>query len=138
MNIDIFNIFRISIRISQTEMSLSLGSTPGGRPGAPDYFRNQKGKSPMPLNHVLLWWSEFFSAGHNFTSISMKPEPVGQIANPEVSSAFAMNYYYIPKRGDGGKRPRIDPEKLKYEREAAFSKKYLNDSLSEASFEAML
>ena len=140
MNIDIFNIFQDIDKDKPNGDELVTGINTWWQACVPDYFRNQKGKSPMPLNHVLLWWSEFFSAGHNFTSISMKLEPVGQISNPEVSTAFAMNYYYIPKRGEmeAGVRESI-PEKLKYLKgEAAFSKKFLTNKTSEASFDVML
>lgn len=140
MNIDIFNIFQDIDKDKPNGDELVTGINTWWQACVPEYYRNQKGKSPMPLNHVLLWWSEFFSAGHNFTSISMKLEPVGQISNPEVSTAFAMNYYYIPKRGEmsEGVRESI-PEKLKYlTAESAFSRKYLTNATSEASFDAMI
>lgn len=140
MNIDIFNIFQDIDKDKPNGDELVTGINTWWQASAPDYFRNQTGKSPLPLNYVLLWWSEFFSARQDFTNISKKLEPVGQISNPEVSTAFAMNYYYIPKRGEMSENTLASiPSQIEFlKAENAFARQFGSNTVSAASFESML
>ncbi|MBD5779790.1 hypothetical protein IEN85_09825 [Pelagicoccus sp. NFK12] len=140
MNIDIFNIFQDIDKDKPNGDELVTGINTWWQASAPDYFRNQTGRSPLPLNYVLLWWSEFFSARQDFTNISKKLEPVGQISNPEVSTAFAMNYYYIPKRGEMNEATRDSiPSQIEFlKAENAFARQFASNPISSASFESML
>lgn len=140
MNIDIFNIFQDIDKDKPNGDELVTGINTWWQACAPDYFRNQKGKSPLPLNYAMLWWSEFFSARQDFTNISKKLEPVGQISNPEVSTAFAMNYYYIPKRGEMSEEVRSSiPQQVEFlKAENAFARQFESNPVSQGSFAAML
>jgi hypothetical protein len=75
---------------------------------APDFHRDRKGRSPLPLNLGLMWWAPRLAESVGtperiFKSIVPIYAELGPIADPAISITFACNYYKFP-------RGRVDAE----------------------------
>lgn len=138
MNIDAFNIFQDLDRDKPNSGQLVEGINAWWKNCAPDYYRNPRGPSPLPLNFVLLWWADFFKEGHDFTNLSKKFTGLGPIIDPEISTTFALNYYSLPR---GSIRPdrevHLADMVATLKAEAAFKVQFSNP-MSLLSFEAMI
>jgi hypothetical protein len=136
--IDIFNIFQDLDRDKPNGNELITGIRTWWKCSAPQYFANPKGPSPLPLNFVLLWWATFFNEGHDLQNLQKKYTVLGPIADPEISTTFALNYYSIY-------RGKILPEKLpeletlvnRTKNEPVFRKQFRSD-VSRESFDTMI
>lgn len=110
LKIDGFSIFLALDRNPPAKPSeLHEGIKNWWKHSAPQY--NQSGRSPLPLNCVLLWWSlsinQASAAMTNFMSpAKWQLEPVGPIGKPETATIFALNYHRI-----AGGRGRVHEEK---------------------------
>ena len=66
----------------------------------PEYYTNQSGASPLPLNLVLSWWATMISEAPSdtatlFSSAKRFYEKFGNIGKPDVVTTFAVNYYSL-------------------------------------------
>jgi hypothetical protein len=138
LSIDSFNIFQDLDRDKPNGAQLVEGINAWWKNCAPDYYRNPRGPSPLPLNFVLLWWADFFNEGHDFTNLSKKFSGLGPIIDPEISTTLALNYYSLPR---GSVRPdreaHLADMVLALKAEAAFKTQF-GSPVSAASFEAMI
>ncbi len=109
---------------------------------APDYYTNQEGKSPLPLNLCICWWARIINeAPVNTATILGNKENVykalGKIASPEVSTSFSLNYYNFDR---GEVRKTFEPDSKIYQiikSEDAFIRQF-QSVLSIKSFEHMV
>ncbi len=111
----------------------------------PDYYRDQNAPCPLPLNVALLWWALMINqAPNNAATILGSKEAnyktLGIIADPEVSTTFALNYHRFSR---GKIHRKFDKETELYKtirNEEAFLKQFGADvqSVSINSFEAMV
>lgn len=138
LTIDAFNIFQDLDRDKPNGGELITGIHTWWKFSAPDYYRNPKGQSPLPLNFVLLWWATLFNEGHTMQNLQKKYGVLGPIADPEIATTFALNYYSIY-------RGKVLPEKLdempakvqSLQAEPAWRKQFGND-VSRKAFAAMV
>ncbi len=99
LTIDGFNIFQnIDAYPPVNAQQLITGINTWWKHIAPDYYGNQEGRSPLPLNLCLCWWARIINeAPANTATILGNKESVyralGKIANPDVTTTFALNYY---------------------------------------------
>lgn len=138
LTIDAFNIFQDLDGDKPNGDQLVMGIKSWWKARAPEYYLNRQGPSPLPLNLMILWWAKFFLESQSFGDRKAMISPLGMIAQPDVSTTLAANYYAIP-------RGQMTPEVLaqleekadRLRREESFQKQF-SLSISQASFQAML
>lgn len=141
MTIDGFSIFQDIDNDKCDPSELLTGIRTWWRSCAPEYYANQKGKSPLPLNFSAMWWGKFFNEDRDWSIIEGSIlRDLDIIRNPDVSTSFALNYYGFEARGgikDSVKE--LMPKRLeKLYADENFKRRYLADPVSKGSFEAML
>ena len=105
LNIDGFNIFQAVDGFPAANADqLINGIENWWKAFVPDYFANQKGESPLPLNTVVTWWAKKINeskenAGVIYGSIVPFLVALDKIGDPDVCTTFALNYHRFKARG---------------------------------------
>jgi hypothetical protein len=103
LTIDGFNIFQNVDKYPPVNApQLISGVSTWWKYMVPDFHRERRGRSPLPLNLGLMWWAPRLAESVGtperiFKSIVPIYAELGPIADPAVSVTFAFNYYKFPR-----------------------------------------
>lgn len=103
LTIDGFNIFQNVDKFPPVNApQLITGIQTWWKYFVPEYYRERRGPSPLPLNLGLMWWAPRIAESVGtperiFKAIVPIFSELGPIADPTVSVTFAFNYYQFPR-----------------------------------------
>ncbi len=149
LNIDGFSIFQ-ALRSPNAQPCANADQLINGvrcwwKNSSPEYYRNRKGSSPLPLNLVLTWWARPFNLAMNPNDTAIyKPcevitSPLGQLRDPEVVTTFAIHDHRSPDP-DAKFKQDFSPGSDRYRNlhaDRAFAKQFSRE-ISRTSFDSMV
>jgi hypothetical protein len=147
LNMDAFSIFQ-GLRGYKCPNADQLinGVKAWWRHATPEYFRNPRGPSPLPLNLTLTWWATQLNKAVNpndsniYGVIEDVVSNLGQIRNPETCTTFAIHNHKSPDRDFAEVKQDFAPGSVRYNnlmKETAFARQFANP-VSRKSFDEMV
>ncbi len=147
LNMDAFSIFQ-GLRGYKCPNADQLinGVKAWWRHATPEYFRNPRGPSPLPLNLTLTWWATQLNKAVNpndsniYGVIEDVVSNLGQIRNPETCTTFAIHNHKSPDRDFAEVKQDFAPGSVRYNnlmKETAFARQFASP-VSRKSFDCMV
>jgi len=147
LNIDAFSIFQ-GIRgfACPNADQLINGVKAWWKHAMPDYYRNPRGPSPMPLNLTLTWWATQLNKAVNpndsniYGVIEEIVGNLGPIRDPGTCTTFAIHNHKSPDKDFAEIKQDFAPGSVRYNnlvREKAFARQFANP-VSRQSFDEMV
>jgi hypothetical protein len=147
LNIDAFSIFQgIRGYACPNADQLVNGIKAWWKYATPEYFRNARGPSPLPLNLTLTWWATQLNKAVNpndsniYGVIEEIVSNLGQIRDPGTCTTFAIHNHKSPDRDFAEIKQDFNPGTIRYQnlmKETAFARQFGNP-ISRKSFDEMI
>lgn len=147
LNIDAFSIFQgiRGYRCPNADQLIN-GVKAWWKHATPDYFKNPKGPSPLPLNLTLTWWATQLNKAVNpndsniYGVIEDIVSNLGPIRDPGTCTTFAIHNHKSPDRDFAVISYDFEPGSERYTnlmKETAFARQFANP-VSRKSFDQMI
>jgi hypothetical protein len=147
LNIDAFSIFQgiRGYRCPNADQLIN-GVKAWWKHATPEYFRNPKGPSPLPLNLTLTWWATQLNKAVNpndsniYGVIEDIVSNLGPIRDPGTCTTFAIHNHKSPDRDFAVITYDFNPGSERYNnlmKETAFARQFANP-VSRKSFDQMI
>ncbi|MBN1404610.1 MAG: hypothetical protein JW942_09115 [Opitutales bacterium] len=147
LNIDAFSIFQgIRGYACPNADQLINGVKAWWKHSMPEYYRNQKGACPLPLNLTLTWWATQLNKAVNpndsniYGVIEDIVGNLGPIRDPGTCTTFAIHNHKSPDRDFAEITQDFNPGTVRYNnliKEKAFAKQFASE-ISRKSFDQMI
>ena len=147
LNMDAFSIFQgiRGYRCPNADQLIN-GVKAWWKHATPEYFRNPKGPSPLPLNLTLTWWATQLNKAVNpndsniYVVIEDIVSNLGPVRDPTTCTTFAIHNHKSPDRDFAEIKQDFTPGAQRYNnlmKEAAFARQFGNP-VSRKSFDEMI
>ncbi len=147
LNMDAFSVFQ-GIRTTSCPNADQIinGVRAWWRHAMPEYFQNQRGPSPMPLNLALTWWAGKLNMAKNVNDsniygvIEEVVASLGPVRAPGTCTTFAIHNHKSPDRDNAVIKEDFSPGSPRYNnlmKESAFARQFANP-VSRRSFDEMV
>jgi hypothetical protein len=143
LTIDGFSIFQsLDTHPPVNAIQLQTGIHTWWKCMVPDYYHQQEGASPLPLNLALCWWAKMIDhySPNNpsiFSNCSRILDHLGKLARPDICVTFALNYYNFVRGEVRHKDFRVGSEVYDRIRSEPLFQNHFRHPISTKSFEEM-